>query len=83
VVELSGSLLLVTQMPSLESEEESIVLQYELDANAVWLLSDGYLAPPAFEGTRFGMDLSIDAQGFIVGAPGSERGSVYLFDRSN
>ena len=81
-LELSGSLLLISQMPHLDLEEESSVFRYDLDADAGWSFTEAYFAPPAFEGTRFGMDLSIDGQQFIVGAPGSELGSVYLFERS-
>jgi cysteine-rich repeat protein len=82
-VRMSGPLLLVSQMPSVQSEEESLVFQYELDEDDVWQLSITHGAPPAFEGTRFGTDLSIGDDLFIIGAPGSEQGSVYLYERTD
>ena len=81
-VRMSGPLLLVSQVPNLDSNEESAVFQYDLDSNDVWQLSVTHRAPPTFAGTRFGTDLSVDDNLFIVGAPGSERGSVYLYERS-
>ena len=82
-VRLSGDLLLVSQVPNVDLSEESTVFRYTLEPGSGWVFSETHLAPPAFEGTRFGTALSIDTDVFIVGAPGSERGSVYLFERTD
>ena len=79
-----GDRVLVSEQPSRINQDdplpESAVYSYVQSASGDWLMHQQLKAPSAFSETNFGIDMDVDADTLVIGAPGGEQGSLYLYD---